>query len=68
MPQTFEIEIRVRYNETDAQGHVHHSTYFNYFELGYGAALSVILFVIIGLLTTLAFKTARGWVFYSGGQ
>ena len=29
-----EIQIRVRYNETDAQGHVHHANYFNYFELG----------------------------------
>ena len=28
------IEIRVRYHETDAQGHVHHANYFNYFELG----------------------------------
>lgn len=29
-----EIEIRVRYQETDAQGYVHHSTYINYFEIG----------------------------------
>ncbi len=29
-----EIQIAVRYHETDAQGHVHHGTYFNYFELG----------------------------------
>ena len=43
-------------------------TAFQYFELGYGAGLSVILFVIIGLLTALAFKTSRGWVFYSGGK
>jgi len=28
-----EIEVRVRYHETDAQGHVHHATYINYFEL-----------------------------------
>ncbi|MGI9517830.1 MAG: acyl-CoA thioesterase [Pirellulaceae bacterium] len=28
-----EIEIRVRYHETDAQGHVHHTTYINYFEI-----------------------------------
>lgn len=28
------IEIRVRYHETDGQGHVHHATYLNYFELG----------------------------------
>ena len=29
-----EIQIRVRYQETDAQGHVHHANYLNYFELG----------------------------------
>jgi acyl-CoA thioester hydrolase len=29
-----EIEIRVRYYETDRQGHVHHANYFKYFELG----------------------------------
>ncbi len=29
-----EIEIRVRYQETDAQGRVHHATYINYFEIG----------------------------------
>jgi len=26
--------IRVRYQETDAQGHVHHTTFINYFEIG----------------------------------
>src|SRR5918993_1041142 len=29
-----EIEIRVRYQETDGQARVHHANYFNYFELG----------------------------------
>ena len=29
-----ELAIRVRYQETDAQGRVHHSNYANYFELG----------------------------------
>ena len=29
-----EITIRVRYQETDAQGHVHHANYLNYFEQG----------------------------------
>jgi len=29
-----EIEIRVRYYETDAQGFVHHANYLQYFELG----------------------------------
>ncbi|MDG2385495.1 MAG: thioesterase family protein [Pirellulaceae bacterium] len=28
------IEIRVRYNETDPMGFVHHANYFTYFELG----------------------------------
>lgn len=28
-----QIQIRVRYQETDAQGRVHHSNYFNYFEI-----------------------------------
>lgn len=31
---THEIEIRVRYQETDAQGHVHHANYVTWFELG----------------------------------
>lgn len=29
-----EIEIRVRYSETDAMGYLHHSNHFNYFEMG----------------------------------
>jgi acyl-CoA thioester hydrolase len=29
-----EIHIRVRYQETDAQGRVHHANYFTYFEQG----------------------------------
>ena len=29
-----ETTIRVRYQETDAQGHVHHANYINYFEIG----------------------------------
>jgi len=32
MPRTFETGIRVRYKETDAQGIMHHSNYFVYFE------------------------------------
>ena len=28
------IQIRVRYQETDAQGRVHHANYFTYFEMG----------------------------------
>jgi acyl-CoA thioester hydrolase len=34
MLKDHEIEIRVRYQETDAQGRVHHANYFTYFEQG----------------------------------
>jgi len=29
-----EMQFRVRYQETDAQGHVHHASFIGYFELG----------------------------------
>jgi acyl-CoA thioester hydrolase len=29
-----EIQIRVRYSETDAMGRLHHANYLNYFEMG----------------------------------
>lgn len=32
-PLVHQMEIRVRYQETDGQGHVHHSNYLNYFEV-----------------------------------
>lgn len=31
-PLIHRMELRVRYQETDGQGHVHHSNYLNYFE------------------------------------
>jgi acyl-CoA thioester hydrolase len=34
LPLSHEIEFRVRYQETDAQGRVHHSNYANWFEMG----------------------------------
>jgi acyl-CoA thioester hydrolase len=34
IPIEHEQFIRVRYQETDAQGRVHHSNYANYFEMG----------------------------------
>lgn len=34
MLRQHEVEIRVRYQETDGQGRVHHANYFTYFELG----------------------------------
>lgn len=33
-PLTHTIPIRVRYQETDAQGHTHHTTLINWFEIG----------------------------------
>lgn len=32
--ETHEIQIRVRYAETDPMGYLHHSHYFTYFEMG----------------------------------
>ncbi|MGD9719936.1 MAG: acyl-CoA thioesterase [Pirellulales bacterium] len=34
MLREHEIEIRVRYKETDGQGRLHHANYFTYFEQG----------------------------------
>jgi acyl-CoA thioester hydrolase len=34
MLTTHDLEIRVRYQETDAQGRVHHANYLKWFELG----------------------------------
>ena len=34
MLREHEIEIRVRYQETDGQGRLHHANYLTYFELG----------------------------------
>src|SRR5262245_7659678 len=34
MPPSNDINIRVRYQETDGQGRVHHANYLTWFELG----------------------------------
>lgn len=34
MLREHEINFRVRYQETDAQGHVHHANYLTWFEMG----------------------------------
>jgi acyl-CoA thioester hydrolase len=34
MIRQHEIQIRVRYNETDAMGLLHHANYVNYYEIG----------------------------------
>ncbi len=39
---------------------------FRYFAMGYAAALSVVLFAVILVLTLLIFRTARSWVHYEG--
>ena len=41
---------------------------FRYFQMGYAAALSVVLFVAIMLATLVIFRTARAWVYYEGAQ
>jgi acyl-CoA thioester hydrolase len=33
VPRQHEIQVRVRYQETDGQGRVHHTNYINYFEV-----------------------------------
>ena len=40
MLRQHEIEIRVRYQETDAQGRVHHANYLTYFEMGLSESLA----------------------------
>ena len=65
-----EITIRVRYSETDAQGFLHHSHYFSYFEMGrtelfratggdYRAMEERGLFFVIAKLTCRYHKPAR---------
>lgn len=39
---------------------------FNYFEMGYGAALAWIFAAVVVTLTILQFKLARRWVYYVG--
>ena len=36
------------------------------FRLGYANAMSVLLFVIVGVLTLLVFRSSQKWVFYGG--
>jgi len=39
---------------------------FEFFRMGYGAALAWLIFVIILVLTLIQFKTAGRWVYYEG--
>lgn len=36
------------------------------FKLGYANAMSVLLFIIVGFLTVLVFRTSKRWVYYGG--
>jgi len=38
---------------------------FKYFEVGYASAISWFLFVLIGVITAIAFRSQRYWVFYA---
>jgi len=40
---------------------------FQYFEMGYAAALAVILFITILLVTLVIFRSSGRWVYYEGG-
>ncbi|MES2946377.1 MAG: sugar ABC transporter permease, partial [Pseudomonadota bacterium] len=39
---------------------------FRYFNLGYGSALSWVLFTLVGGLCALFFHSSKYWVFYAG--
>ena len=41
---------------------------FQYFNMGYASALAWLLFVSTLVVTLVAFRSARLWVFYSGGE
>lgn len=41
---------------------------FKFQNMGSACALAWILFIIVGLLTALVFKTSDNWVFYEGGR
>jgi multiple sugar transport system permease protein len=41
---------------------------FQYFQMGYASALSMILVLVVVVLTVIIFRTSRLWVFYEGEQ
>ncbi|POP46292.1 sugar ABC transporter permease [Superficieibacter electus] len=45
-----------------------YDTAFKYFDMGYGSALAWILFLVVALFATVAFKTSKYWVFYSADK
>jgi multiple sugar transport system permease protein len=45
--------------------HIYRNT-FELFDMGYGATLAWILFIVLGVFTYIQFRTSRAWVFYAG--
>lgn len=45
-----------------------YKTAFGYVNMGYGATLAWLLFIITLALTLLLFRSAKFWVFYAGGE
>jgi multiple sugar transport system permease protein len=45
--------------------HIYRTT-FELFDMGYGATLAWILFVVLSVFTYIQFRSARSWVYYAG--
>jgi len=45
-----------------------YKTAFTFFDMGYGATLAWVIFIIALVLTILLFVTSRRWVYYAGGE
>jgi multiple sugar transport system permease protein len=43
-------------------------TAFRNQQMGYASAMAWVMLVIIGILTAIAFRTSRSWVYYGGGS
>lgn len=41
---------------------------FSYFNMGYGATLAWLIFIIAFIITLILFKTSNRWVYYGGGK
>lgn len=39
---------------------------FQNYKLGYANAMSIVLFVIVGILTVIVYKSSKSWVYYGG--
>lgn len=45
-----------------------YETAFKYFDMGYGAALAWVLFLVVAVFAAVAFKSSKYWVFYSADK